>query len=182
VKIYSNASEAELFVNGVSAGLRHRNSQNFPAAGLRWSVLFRKGLNHLLVVAHRGKEVAKDSVEVSYQTENWKKTNQISLDFVEQRADTVLVRARILDSRGVPCLDAVNWIHWGLAGDGRLVDDQGTSTGSRVVQACNGVSMIRIVMSGGSRARGEFGDGAARAVVTASSEGLPTGFLNLRNE
>ena len=36
VKVYSNCPTAELFVNGQSAGMRQRNSQDFPAAGLRW--------------------------------------------------------------------------------------------------------------------------------------------------
>jgi beta-galactosidase len=67
----------------------------------------------------------------------------------------------------VLCLDAANWVHWGLAGDGRLIDDLGTSTGSRVVQAFNGVSMIRVCLRRG------------QSVVSAASEGLPTVFLNL---
>ncbi len=51
VKVYSNCPAAELFLNGVSQGVRQRNSQNFPAAGLRWIVNFREGENVLLVRA-----------------------------------------------------------------------------------------------------------------------------------
>jgi len=43
--IYSNCAQVELFVNGVSAGTRTRNSQDFPAAGLRWLVTLREGEN-----------------------------------------------------------------------------------------------------------------------------------------
>ena len=43
VKVYSNCPTAELFVNGESAGQRQRNSQDFPAAGLRWMVKFAAG-------------------------------------------------------------------------------------------------------------------------------------------
>jgi beta-galactosidase len=35
VHVYSNCENAELFLNGVSMGIRHRDSQNFPATGLR---------------------------------------------------------------------------------------------------------------------------------------------------
>jgi len=182
VKVYSNAAEAELFLNGVSMGLRHRDPADFPAAGLRWPVKFRPDSNHLVVVARRGAEVVRDSLFFLYQTEKWGKPAQILLDFVEYQGDTLLCKARVVDSRGVLCLDAANWIHWGLAGDGRLLDDLGTSTGSRVVQAFNGVSMIRVVMPGGSMKNGRLGGGAAWAVASASSEGLPTGFLTLRNE
>ena len=171
VKVYSNTTEAELFVNGVSAGVRKRNSQDFPAAGLRWPVVFRRGSNRLLVVARRGKEVMRDSVEFSYQTEEWGKPARMEIARVEDGSgDTVLVRVRMLDARGVPCLDAANWIHWGLAGDGKLIDDLGTSTGSRVVQAFNGVSMIRVGLRGG------------RSVVSASVEGLPMAFIDLSKE
>ena len=48
------------------------------------------------------------------------------------------------DTLGVPCLDAVNYIEFGLAGDGQLIENQGTSTGSRKVQAYNGRAAIRV--------------------------------------
>jgi len=180
VKVYSNAAEAELFVNGVSLGVRKRNSADFPAAGLRWGVTLQRGANHVVVVAKRGKDIVKDSVDWIYQTETWGKPARIELERVvagesrepgESRVggDTVSVRVKILDAKGVRCLDAANWVHWGLAGDGRLIDDLGTSTGSRVVQALNGVSMIRVITKGG------------RSIVSVSSEGLPTEFLNLNS-
>jgi beta-galactosidase len=170
VKVYSNAAEAELFVNGVSAGVRHRNPADFPAAGLRWPVVFRKGHNQLVVVARRGAAVVRDSINVEYQTEKWGKPAHMEMDIMKRIGDTVLVRVRLLDAKGEPCLDAANWVHWGLAGDGRLVDDLGTSTGSRVVQAYNGVSMIRVILRGG------------RSMVSVSSEGLPTVFLDPTKE
>src|SRR4029453_16170660 len=51
VKAYSNCATAELFGNGVSQGRRKRQSQDFPAAGLRWMVKLRQGENKLKVVA-----------------------------------------------------------------------------------------------------------------------------------
>ncbi|GGA95489.1 glycoside hydrolase family 2 protein [Puia dinghuensis] len=166
VKVYSNAAEAELFVNGMSAGVRKRNSQDYPAAGLRWAVIFRRGENRLFVVARRGAAVVRDSVSFQYQTEKWGKPAKMELTRVGD-GDTVWVRVRLVDAAGVPCLDAANWVRWGLAGDGRLIDDLGTSTGSRYVQAFNGVSMIRVAMRRG------------RSVVSVAVDGLPTGFLNL---
>jgi len=50
VKVYSNCAEVELFVNGRSSGIKKRNSQDFPAAGLRWLVKFREGENVLRAV------------------------------------------------------------------------------------------------------------------------------------
>ena len=37
ILVYSNCDEVELFVNGVSQGVKRRNSQDYPAAGLRWN-------------------------------------------------------------------------------------------------------------------------------------------------
>ena len=54
VKVYSNCAAAELFLNGKSCGVKQRNSQDFPGAGLRWMVPFQAGENHLRVVARRG--------------------------------------------------------------------------------------------------------------------------------
>jgi beta-galactosidase len=50
VKVYSNCQQVELFVNGQSAGVRQRDSQNFPAAGLRWLTPLREGKNTLRAV------------------------------------------------------------------------------------------------------------------------------------
>jgi beta-galactosidase len=54
VKVYSNCPEAELFVNGASCGKKTRNSQDFPAAGLRWMVKFEEGNNRIKVVTRKG--------------------------------------------------------------------------------------------------------------------------------
>src|SRR5690606_18138217 len=57
VKVYSNAPEVELFVNGKSLGTKKRNTQDFPAAGLRWLVSFNDGENHIKAIAKNGKTI-----------------------------------------------------------------------------------------------------------------------------
>jgi beta-galactosidase len=73
IKVYANADEAELFLNGVSQGVKKRNSQDFPAAGLRWMVNYKEGENNIKVVAKRGKEVVTDEISQLYQTTKWGK-------------------------------------------------------------------------------------------------------------
>jgi len=65
---------------------------------------------------------------------------------------------------GVPCLDARNVVRFGLTGDGRLLDNLGTSTGARKVELFNGRALISAELKG-------------PAIISVSSEGLPTTFL-----
>ena len=44
-----------------------------------------------------------------------------------------IVEVSILDQDNVLCLDATNWIRFSLAGDATLIDNLGTSDGSRFV-------------------------------------------------
>jgi len=73
----------------------------------------------------------------------------------------------LLDDKNVLCLDAANWIQFGLTGDGKLVDNLGTPSGSRKVQLYNGRAVISIRTNSG------------KSVVSASVEGVPAAFINL---
>lgn len=165
VLVYSNCPEVELFVNGVSQGVRKRDSQDFPAAGLHWNVTLDKGENIVRAVAGG----LEDKVVWQYQTEKWGRPSALKLSVVEneRESSTALVMAELVDDRGQRCLDSRDWIEFGLAGDGRLVDNQGTSTGSRRIQAYNGVAMIRVEWRG-------------RSVVSASSPGAVTAFVEVK--
>ena len=165
VKVYSNCTEAELFVNGKSLGVRRRNSQDFPAAGLRWMVLFKEGPNKLEVVARKGDTVVKDSVTQVYQTAKWTKPATLKLDFLHTNLDTLTVQATVVDEQGILCLDAANVIRFSALGDGYLLADLGTSDGSRQVQAYNGRAVIRLKRTGDNMA------------VAAAAEGLETAIL-----
>jgi beta-galactosidase len=158
VKVYSNCPQVELFVNGQSAGTKKRNIQDFPAAGLRWLMKFREGENVLRAVGTNG---ISDEIKFVYQTEKWDKPAKLLLTEI---ADGVEVK--LVDSKGVQCLDARNFVRFGLAGDGNLIDNLGTSTTARKVQLYNGRALINIRRKG-------------RSVVSVSSEGLPTAFLNI---
>jgi len=156
VKVYSNCEKVELFVNGVSAGVKKRNSQDFPAAGLRWLVKFKPGEN---VVRAVGNNVS-DEIRFVYQTEKWDKPAKLVL-----KVSNSVVEAQLVDAKGVLCLDARNVVRFGIAGDGRLIDNLGTSTTSRKVELYNGRAEISV------ESEGKF-------VVSVSADALPTAFLN----
>ncbi|HTD95574.1 MAG TPA: glycoside hydrolase family 2 TIM barrel-domain containing protein [Edaphobacter sp.] len=79
VKVYSNCETAELFVNGKSAGVKHRDSQDFPAAGLRWITPFASGKNTLRVVAKKNGETVTDEINFLYQTDKWSTGTELKL-------------------------------------------------------------------------------------------------------
>jgi beta-galactosidase len=144
VKVYSNCDRAELFLNGVSVGIRKRNSQDFPAAGLRWIVPFVEGTNKLRVLAHRGSVTVNDQIEFIYQTQTWGTPATLKLTELRRDADKVTVEAKLYDAQGVLCLDARNRVRFTVAGSGGLIDNLGTPTGSRVVELCNGRAEISL--------------------------------------
>lgn len=167
VKVYSNCPEAELFVNGKSAGTKQRNSQDFPAAGLRWSVAFRNGMNHLKVIARKDGVEVSDEITFRYETRQWKDTAELDLKIADRGDDSVTLEATLLDAKGVICLDARQFVQFGLAGDGTLLDKLGTSRGSRKVQLYNGRALITVRLNNG------------RSVASVASDGCPTAFLEI---
>jgi len=169
VKVFSNCGEAELFVNGVSAGVEHRNIADYPAAGLHWSVKLNEGTNTLRAVGRNHGVEVRDEIQVGYQTATWGKPADLMFRQVAQSNDIAVIEARAFDKDGVPCLDAANLVRFDLTGDGRLLDDLGTSTGSRAVQLYNGRAQISLRLSG------------SQVVASVASEGLPTRFLAITN-
>ncbi len=154
VKVYSNCETAELFLNGKSMGTKHRNSPDFPAAGLRWMTPFATGKNTLRVVATKNGKTVTDEISFRYQTESWGAPAELKL--TEKSRTTidgkpaVTVEAKLYDAKGVLCLDARNRIRFTIAGEGTLIDNRGTPTGSRVVELYNGRAEISLLTNNSS--------------------------------
>jgi beta-galactosidase len=166
VKVYSNCPSVELFVNGVSVGVKKRNSQDFPAAGLRWLVPFKEGDNTLRAIGKHEQLVVTDDISFRYQTQTWAKPGKLLLKNLSRSGNEPVLEASLVDAAGVLCLDAKNFVTFGLAGDGRMIENLGTSTTARKVQLYNGRAQITVERKG-------------PVVVSVSSEGLPTVFLSL---
>ncbi len=167
VKVYSNCNEVELFLNGTSLGKRSRNSQNFPAAGLRWVVKFKEGDNHLRAVAVENDDTIEDTINLEYQTEAWGEADQLTVELLEETDTTATIQVYALDAKGVRCLDATNFVEFDLAGDGELIADLGTSTAARKVQLTNGRAQITLLKNNG------------HSVVSVKSKDLPTAFITI---
>ena len=168
VKVYSNCDEAELIFNGKNMGVRKRNSQDFPAAGLRWNVIYKAGENRLKVIARKGKTTLTDEIKQNYQTDKWGKPSQMTLTKIAQTGDVATIEVKLLDAAKVMCLDAKNVVTFGLAGDGKLIDNLGTASGSRVVELQNGRAIIRVQLNSG------------KSIACVKSSGIPTSFCELK--
>ena len=73
----------------------------------------------------------------------------------------------MVDSNGVPCLDSRKEVRFELAGDGELIKNQGTASGSSKVGLANGRASIRMKKGNG------------KSVVAVKSDGLDTQFITI---
>jgi beta-galactosidase len=86
---------------------------------------------------------------------------------IARSGEAVTVEARLCDEKNVICLDARNRVHFGITGDGTLLDDTGTSKGSRSVELYNGRAEISLLSKRGT------------SVVSVSTDGIPSAFLSV---
>jgi len=167
VKVYSNCGTAELFVNGKSAGVRHRNSQDFPAAGLRWMTPFLAGKNTLRVVATRGKTTVTDQISFIYQTDTWDKAAELKLMEKSRTAETVTVEAKVYDSKGVLCPRRTQSGAFQHCRSRKAARQQGNLSRLARGELCNGRAEITLLRNDGG------------SVVGVATAGLPTAFCTI---
>jgi len=167
VKVYSNCEQVELFMNGKSMGVKKRNSQDFPAAGLRWNVRFKSGKNTLKAVGLKNGVTVTDDIVQQYQTKVWKNPERLELHVVEQQNDTAIAQVYATDINKTKCLDAKNLIEFECIGDGHLIDNLGTSSGSRKIQLGNGQAHIKVKLNKGM------------SIVAVKSKDMNTEFIHL---
>lgn len=172
VRIYSNCEKVELFLNGESCGIKKRNSQDFPSAGLRWDTTFKQGKNTVKAIGYK-KESKKtiqviDEISFEYETREFGKESSIVAIKIDETDDQVWIEAELRDKNGVICLDSKSYIYFSAVGDGTLVKNQGTSTGSSKVQAYNGRARIQLKKNNGE------------SIVAIKSKNLDTIFISIK--
>ena len=167
LKVYSNCEEVELFLNGQSLGTKKRNTQDFPAAGLHWESQLVAGTNIVKAIGRKGKQVLEEEITFRYETRPFGKPAQISASVLESNPEYVWVEAQLKDINGVPCLDSRSYLRFSSVGDGYLVRNQGTSSGSSLVQTYNGRARIKLIRNN------------SKNVIAIRSEGIETVVLTV---
>lgn len=171
IKVYSNCDEVELFLNGKTLGVKKRNSQDFPAAGLRWHTRLIPGQNDVRAIGWKGKGRSKaavnDTIVFDYENCVFGKPAEIRISAKKSTDTYYWVEAELVDSSGIVVLDSQDYIFFEAIGDASLIKDRGTATASDKVQATNGRARIMLDKANG------------RTEVAVKSVGLKTQFITI---
>lgn len=100
-------------------------------------------------------------------TEKWGRPAPLRCETVPIGDGVAEVRVQVTDENGTYCLDGADFFCFSIAGDGERIDNQGTVSGSRMVQARNGRGQIRVRTNGG------------KSCVGIRYKGVETAFVNL---
>ena len=149
LKVYSNCEKVELILNNQNLGIKKRDSQDFPAAALRWETIFNEGRNHVKVRAFQGNIIIEDSIDFIYETRQWGNPDKITYSVKLLNENESEVEVIVVDRNDVICLDSKNWIEFAYVGSGRMFGNLGIYGGSRKIQFANGRAVMHILHGNG---------------------------------
>ncbi len=121
------------------------------------------------MVATKGAVTVSDEIELEYQTAKWGNPARLALAEIARDGTNATIEATLRDANGSLCLDARNVVRFSVAGSGCLIDNLGTSTGSRVIQLYNGRARISLKRNGGASTAGVASEGFPPAFATVQA-------------
>ena len=169
VHVYTNCDKVELFVNGVSQGIRERADKQYR---LRWDeVVYQPGKVEA-VGWKDGQKVATQTVKTAGQTKKIKLSQEKGFG----EGDLYYVDAALTDKKGVIVPTGSDEIIFSVKGPGEILAvDAGDPTcltpfHSDSIKAFNGLASVIIKTKPGSK---------GKIVVTATSGGLKKGKIKI---
>jgi beta-galactosidase len=171
VEIYSNCKEVELFLNGRSLGVKLINADASPRT---WRVAFAPGTLKAVAYNH-GRTAATDVLITAGQPAKIilsTTAKNLSPDF----DGVAVVRAKIVDARGIEVPSADDLISFKVSGPGVLAAvDNGDNASHEPFQADT-----RQAFQGGCVAFVKATAASGKIVVTANAAGLAAGAITLK--
>jgi beta-galactosidase len=148
VRVYSNCAQVELFVNGRSHPTKFLNPTTSLAGEFVWFVLLQQGENEIRAVAttQAGQEIEHTITQKLVPNgETEAAAMQGWCERVAFEGETaVLATIQLINQAGDPALTDERTLEFALQGEGKLLINQGTPSGSRVVETANGRAAIYI--------------------------------------
>ncbi|MBX9850420.1 MAG: glycoside hydrolase family 2 protein, partial [Cytophagaceae bacterium] len=168
VCVYSNCHEIKLFLNDQDLGLKLKDKNQVPAGGLNWMVSFKEGKNVLKAVGYENKKVISiDTLVIDFYFQPNGPADNILLSYEKLSNGNYLITALIVDKNGKRCIDYNKRIYFSHQGEGKLMINQGTPTGSEVIEASNGLAQI------------EFVPGNGAAIIEARNQDFKSSYLKI---
>lgn len=145
LSVFSNCETVELVHNNISLGKKNRQLGKFPATGLNWDVLFKKGENQLLAKGFKnGKVISVDTLIVNYDFIQAGKPDRIQLTYQMLSNGNYLIEAYMSDKNNNRVLDYEKHLYFSKDGAGTLLKNYGTPTRSQVIQMANGYAAVEL--------------------------------------
>ena len=141
IRVYSNQPSVELFVNGVSQGIKQRDLNSFPACGYIWDVTLAEGET----VLRAESETITHTVKCHAQS-----IGTIVTDFhvfTENQGDNAKLIVQLVDENGQPVQSDERQVTFKSNYPDTLVKHQGYMGGSDVVETANGRAWVTLASS-----------------------------------
>ena len=131
VEVYSNCEEVELFLNGASLGKKEINANASPRV---WRVAFAPGILSA-VGSNRGEAVVRQELRTAGAPAEIRLETRSS-ELGASWDDVAIVRATLVDAKGVPVPRADNLISFSVIGPGVIAaTDNGDNESHELFQA-----------------------------------------------
>ncbi|SHG14832.1 beta-galactosidase [Salegentibacter echinorum] len=151
ISVFSNIEEVEFFHDGKSLGKKQKDINKFPASGLTWDVQFKEGDNKLVAKGKiRDGKTFTDTLTVNYRFKKNSGVEALELSAKQLDNGNYLVTALAVDDEGLRALDYEERVYFQALAGGKTIKNQGTPTGSEIIEMANGKASIEVIPEKGA--------------------------------
>ncbi|RXP44317.1 DUF4982 domain-containing protein [Lutibacter sp. HS1-25] len=146
ISVYSNCNKVAFYHNDQFLGEKERDINKFPASGLTWDINFTEGENKLVAVGipTTGNQVS-DTLTVNYRFQKNGTAKDLVMSYKLLENGNYLATANAIDENGLHCFDYEDRVYFQCLSGGKLLESQGTPTGSQSIGMSNGKASIEVI-------------------------------------